>query len=77
MFTRVFWKRTVELAVRQAAITALVVLSGEALNVLKVDWVTLGGLVGGGVLLCVLTSLASAGSCDPDSPTFSGKKNVT
>lgn len=61
IFTSVFWTDTAERALKSGAQAAILALGGGAANVLTLDWFTLGGAAGGGVLLSVLTSVASAG----------------
>lgn len=56
-----FWKDAGERAAKSAAQAGLLVLGGDAINVITLDWLTLGGAFGGGALLSLLTSVASAG----------------
>jgi branched-subunit amino acid transport protein len=69
MWTRTFWKRTVERAVKTVAQTALGAL-GAAAVVESVDWqfVASASLLAG--VISVLTSMASANAGpDPESPS--------
>jgi hypothetical protein len=61
IFAVSFWKDAGERAAKSAAQAGLLALGGGAVDVLTLDWGTLGGAVGGGVLLSLLTSIASAG----------------
>ena len=61
IFSGSFWRDATERASKSAAQAALLALGGGAANVLTLDWFTLGGAAGGGALLSLLTSLASAG----------------
>lgn len=61
MFTITFWKAAAERAVKtgaQSVLTAYFV-GDVALNAFEADWVNMGGIGLGGVVLSVLTSLAS------------------
>jgi len=61
MFTLAFWKAATERAVKtgaQSVLTAYFV-GDVALNAFQADWVNMGGIGLGGVVLSVLTSLAS------------------
>lgn len=61
MFTLAFWKAAAERAVKtgaQSILTAYFV-GDVALNAIDADWVNMGGIGLGGVVLSVLTSLAS------------------
>lgn len=56
-----FWRDAGERAAKSAAQAGLLVLGGGAVNLLTVEWATLGGGMGGAALLSVLTSVLSAG----------------
>lgn len=61
MFTVQFWKETLERAVKSFAQAIILVTGlGEGLNLFSVDFGLALGFGGGGALLSVLTSLASA-----------------
>lgn len=61
IYSLTFWKDAGERAAKSAAQAGILVLGGGAVNLLTVDWATLGGGMGGGAVLSVLTSVASAG----------------
>ena len=61
MFTATFWRAAAERAIKtgaQSVLTAYFV-GDVALNAFEADWVNMGGIGLGGVVLSVLTSLAS------------------
>lgn len=66
-----FWRDTVERALKTAAQAVILALGGGAVNVLTLDWVTLAGAAGGGALLSVLTSLASGAITDGGTASLS------
>lgn len=68
-FTRTFWNRTSELAVRSAAQSALLAIGADTLDAFTLDWVNVAGFALGGACLSVLTSLAGSLVGDPDRPT--------
>lgn len=77
IFTKAYWRKTAELAVRGGSHGALLALGADvvrdgSLNALTVDWPTVGGFAAGGVVLSVLTSLAASRRGDPADPTFTG-----
>lgn len=62
------WLReTTERAVKSAGGAVLLVLGAGRVNVLEVDWATLGGFVAGAVLISVAMSAASFGFGPRDS----------
>ena len=61
IYSVAFWKDTSERAAKSAAQAGILALGGGAVNVLALDWATFVGATGGGALLSVLTSIASAG----------------
>lgn len=61
IYSRIFWRDAGERAAKSAAQAGILALGGGAANVLALDWLTFGGALGGGALLSVLTSVASAG----------------
>lgn len=69
LYTFAFWKDAAERAVKTAAQAAALVLGGGAINVLELDWLTLGGAAGGGALLSILTSIATGSVRDTASLT--------
>lgn len=59
MFTLKFWKQALERALKTAGQTGAVFFGAEQINVLNFDWLTLAGLMSGGFVLSVFTSIAS------------------
>lgn len=69
MGKRAFWKEAFERAVKTAGQGLALVLTGDAVNVLHLDYKTvLGGLLGGFVL-SIATSIASAPIGPADTPS--------
>lgn len=60
MFTTVFWRQTVERAVKTAAQTFLALAGAAQLDVLTADWTALGSVTVGAAVLSVASSLASS-----------------
>jgi hypothetical protein len=66
MWTVTFWQRAAERAIKtgaQAAIAALVLTDPGAIgfDALAADWQAVASFAGGGLVLSLLTSLASSG----------------
>lgn len=70
MTTKNFWIESLERAVKTAAQSALSAMGMEAINVLTVDWIQVVGLAGGGFVLSILSSIASAGVGSDESPSL-------
>jgi len=70
MFTKEFWKETLERAVKTFAQFILVLGGAEAFNVFELDWQTNLGLALGGVLMSVATSIVSAGVTKNGTPSL-------
>lgn len=64
MFTLAFWKATFERAVKTFAQVAAGLLTGNGLGILTVDWVQVGSIAGLGLVLSVLTSIATGALSD-------------
>lgn len=61
LFTVAFWRDATERAIKTAAQSAILGLGlGEGLNLFDVDPMLMLGFAGGGALLSLLTSIASA-----------------
>lgn len=69
LFSRVFWERAIELAVRSAAHGAILSLGADFADALTISWSTFFGFAAGAALLSLLTSLASKPVANGDSPT--------
>lgn len=61
MFTRAFWRATAERAISTGAQSALLVIAADQINVVAVDWLTVGGFAAGGAALTVIKALAFGG----------------
>lgn len=70
IYTRAFWRDASERAYKSAAQAAILALGGGAFNLLTLDWFTVGGAAGGGLLLSLLTSIASAGATGQESASL-------
>ena len=68
--TRAFWTATAERAIKTGAQVTLLALGAEQLNVFNLDWVEVGGLGLGGVLLPVITSVASSAVTTTSGPSL-------
>ncbi|WP_026923285.1 holin [Glycomyces arizonensis] len=69
MFTKRFWKKATERAGKSAAqaVIGAVALDG-VVNAFTLDWKLAAGVALGGALLSYLTSMATAGVGEKDSP---------
>ncbi|GAB3598599.1 hypothetical protein GCM10027586_00630 [Kineococcus gypseus] len=56
-----FWEAAAERAVKTSAQAALLVLGADQVNALDASWSDVGGFALGGLVLSLLTSLASLG----------------
>jgi len=68
IFTVQFWKNTVELVVRGAAIAAVTAMGGSAVDAWHLNWETIAGMAVTGGVLSLLTSLSSATVGEKGSP---------
>ena len=61
IYTAAFWKAAAERAVKTAAQSAILAVGADsfAANALTFDWVQMGGFALGGLVLSILTSVAS------------------
>lgn len=64
LFTKKFWEDAAERALKTAAQSIGLALAGSAVNILTLDWETVGGAALTGAALSVVTSIASAGIGD-------------
>jgi hypothetical protein len=72
MFTWSFWRQAVERAVKTGAQAVILGLGlGEGFNAFAMDWALAGGFATGGIILSLLTSIASYPfGPHPDSPSL-------
>jgi hypothetical protein len=77
MFTVTFWKQAAERAIKSAAQALLGLWIGaEAFNAWDIDWKRAGGVALGAIILSVLTSLASAGVSQKNTPSLVKTNNA-
>lgn len=74
IFTKVFWMGATERALKTFAQFVLALQSGEALNILAVDWPQTLGVAFGGVLFSYATSIVSAGINKKGTPSLVDEK---
>lgn len=65
-----FWAQLTERAVKSAAQGGILALGADQVNVLDLDWSVFAGFAAGAALLSALTSLASGGFGNDDSPSL-------
>lgn len=70
MFTTSFWRQALERAIKTFAQAAIAVLSVDGLGLLTVDWLAVGSVAGLAAVVSVLTSIATSGFGQPDSPSM-------
>lgn len=70
IYSHAFWRDATERAIKSAAQAAILAIGGGAINVLTLDWATVAGASGGGLLLSLLTSIASAGITQRDTASL-------
>lgn len=68
IFTLAFWKSTIELVLRGAAIGALTGMGGSVVDAWHLDWEAISGMALSGGMLSLVTSLASSQLGDKGSP---------
>lgn len=62
MFTKSFWRDASERGAKTAAQAAILAIGADTVNALAVGWVDVAGFAAGGLVLSLLTSVASAGA---------------
>lgn len=76
MWDKLFWKAAAERAIKTAAQTAILFVGGNVISIFELDWLNLGGLVLGGGLLSILTSLISSNLGDTTGPSLTGAEQI-
>lgn len=76
IFSRAFWTAAAERALKTGAQSALLVFGADQINVLSVSWVEVGGFAAGGVVLSLLTSVASNRLGDGAGPSLANEYAV-
>lgn len=70
MFTRTFWLKATERAVKTAAqAVALAIGSAASFDAVHADWEYLGSMALGGAVLSYLTSIITSGAGPDDDPS--------
>lgn len=72
-WTRAFWQAALERAIKTAAQSAILVIGADQVNVIAVDWPEVAGFAGGGLVLSVLTSIASASLGSNEGPSVANE----
>lgn len=70
MWTLTFWKRTAERSIKTVAQTAIATMGTTVVAITSLDWGQIAAISATGGVLSVLTSIASSGVGDPDSPSL-------
>lgn len=70
MFSKDFWKRTGERAIKTGCQAAVLVIGADMANVFTLDWQQIFGFGLGGAVLSVLTSVGSAPFGDEGTPSL-------
>lgn len=70
MWTRIFWLKTAERALKTTAQAALSLLAVGTTSLLSVPWPAVAAVSGLAGLVSVLTSIASSGVADSSSPSL-------
>lgn len=69
MFTRTFWRKATERALKTAAQSAILVFGADQINALSANWSDVGGFALGGLVLSYLFSISTAGAGPDDDPS--------
>ena len=75
MFSKTFMLDVLDRAVRTAAQTAVALIGTGAVGVIDVDWQNVASVSVVAALVSVLTSVASSGAGDPDTPSLVRRGN--
>jgi len=70
MWTRLFWAKTAERALKTTAQSALSLLAVGTTSLLSVPWEAVAAVSGLAGVVSVLTSIASSGVADSSSPSL-------
>ena len=70
IFTKAFWLKALERAVKTAAQAALLAAGSDLVDVTTLDWQQVAFFAAGGAVLSVLTSVASGPFGKPDDPSL-------
>jgi hypothetical protein len=70
MWTRTFWTKTAERAVKTIAQAALSTITVSATGILDADWLAVGSVAALAGVVSVLTSIVSSGVADSSSPSL-------
>jgi hypothetical protein len=75
IWTLQYWKSTVELVLRGAAIGAVTGMGGSLVDAWHLDWKTIAGMALSGGFLSLVTSLSSAKLGEKGSPLVTAPKH--
>lgn len=70
MWSKIFWQRTAERAVKTVAQSALATLAIGSTGLLDAPWPAIASVAGLAGVVSVLTSIASSGVADSRSPSL-------
>lgn len=70
MFNKTFWTSALERALKTFAQAGVALLLGDGLNLLTVDWATVGATAGLAAVVSLLTSVGSAPFGPEGSPSL-------
>lgn len=71
MWSKIFWLQVLERAIKSFAQSAILAIgASKGFNLFTLDWRSLAGFALGGMLLSVLTSIASANVGPRESPSL-------
>lgn len=70
IYTKEFWAKATERAMKTLAQFVLVMLGGEAVSVFTLDWVQFAGIALAGVIMSYATSIVSANFGEKGSPSL-------
>ena len=72
-WTRAFWQAALERSIKTAAQSAILVIGADQVNVIAVDWPEVAGFAAGGLILSVLTSVATSQLGSNDGPSLANE----
>lgn len=74
IYTKEFWAKSTERAIKTFAQFVLVMFGGEAFNIFTLNWVEFAGFALAGVVVSYATSIVSANFGDKGTPSLLKKK---
>lgn len=73
IYTKEFWSKATERAVKTLAQFVLVMFGGEAFNIFTLNWVEFAGIALAGVIVSYATSIVSANFGEKGDPSLVSK----